>query len=42
MVIFYFLVNETLLVSLVGSDDRHEELLAAANAVINPGTFLSK
>lgn len=27
----------TFLILLVGSDDGHEELLAAANAVINPG-----
>ena len=26
---------------LVGSDDGHEELLAAANATVNPGTSLT-
>lgn len=28
--------------SLVGSDDGQEELLAAANAVINPGTVFAE
>lgn len=27
---------------LVGSDDGHEELLAAANAVINPSTVFAE
>lgn len=30
-----------LLIFLVGSDDGHEELLAAANAVTNTGTVYS-
>lgn len=32
----------TFCTSLVGSDDGHEELLAAAEAVINPGAVFTR
>ena len=39
----FLLLSQFMFVSilLVGSDDGNEELLAAANAVINPGIFLT-